>query len=96
MNLHWFIWLVKTKKGCENSYCKPNDINTFDWNRMYKYSKDVNVVEKMIKLREKHNFFAGKYEYVEEFGIIRLKNGEVSVVINLSDKVVPTFTSCLA
>ena len=79
----------RTKKGCENSYCKPNDINTFDWNRMYKYSKDVNVVEKMIKLREKHNFFAGKYEYVEEFGIIRLKNGEVSVVINLSDKVVP-------
>ncbi len=78
----------RTKKGCENSYCKPNEINMFDWNRMYKYSKDVNVIEKMIKLREKHNFFASKYEYEEEFGIIRLKNDEVNVVINLSDRIV--------
>lgn len=78
----------RTKKGCENSYCKPNDINMFDWNRMYKYSKDVNVVEKMIKLREKHNFFSSKYEYTNEFGIISLKNDDINVVINLSDKVV--------
>jgi pullulanase len=76
----------RTKQGCENSYCKLDDINAFDWNRMYKYSKEVNVIEKMIKLREKHNLFATKYEYTEEFGIITLKNNDIKVVINLSDK----------
>ena len=78
----------RTKKGCENSYCKLDDVNMFDWNRMYKYNKEVNLIEKMIKIREKHNLFASKYEYSEESGIINLKNDNINVVINMSDKVV--------
>lgn len=78
----------RTKNGCENSYCKLDDVNMFDWNRLYKYSKEVNIIEKMIKLREKHNLFASKYEYGEEFGIITLKNNDIKVVANLSDKIV--------
>lgn len=78
----------RTKKGCENSYCKLDDINTFDWNRMYKYNKEVNLVEKMIKLREKYNLFSNLYKYSNEDGVIRLINADVNIVINLSDKVV--------
>jgi len=78
----------RTKKGCENSYCKSDDINMFDWNRMYKYSKEVNLIEKMIKIREKNNLFATKYEYKNESGIISLSNDDIRIVINMSDKVV--------
>jgi len=77
----------RTKKGCENSYCKLDDINMFDWNRMYKFNKEVNLIEKAIKIREKHNLFSSKYEYSNESGIISLKNEDIRVVINMSDKV---------
>jgi pullulanase len=77
----------RTKKGSENSYCKLDDINMFDWNRMYKFSKEVNLVEKMIKIREKHNLFAAKYEYLNEAGIISVRNDDILVVINISDRV---------
>ena len=79
----------RTKHGCENSYCKLDDINTFDWNRMYKYSKEVNVVEKMMKIREKYNLFASKYEYINESDIIKLNNEDVRIVINMSNRIVP-------
>ena len=78
----------RTKKGVENSYDKPDDINMFDWNRMYKFSKEVNLIEKAIKLREKHNLFSSKYEYFNESNVITLKNDDIRVVINLSNKVV--------
>ena len=86
--LHSGQEFFRTKKGCENSYCKLDDINTFDWNRMYKYSKEVSLVEKMIKIREKYNLFSSKYEYNNEFDVISLKNNNISIVINMSDKVV--------
>ena len=76
----------RTKRGCENSYCSSDDINKFDWDRMCKYIKEVNVIEKMIKLREKYNLFASKYEYLNENDIISLKNGDVRIVINMSSK----------
>ena len=55
---------------------------------MYKYSKEVNIVEKMIKIREKHNLFASKYEYHNESDIITLTNNDIRVVINMSNKFV--------
>ena len=86
--LHSGQEFFRTKKGIDNSYCKPDDINAFDWNRMYKYSKEVNIVEKMIKIREKHNLFASKYEYHNESDIITLTNNDIRVVINMSNKFV--------
>ena len=46
------------------------------------------LVEKMIKLREKHNLFATRYEYCNEFDIITLTSNDIKVVINMSNKVV--------
>jgi pullulanase len=79
----------RTKQGCENSYCKLDDVNMFDWNRMYKFSKEVSLIEKMIRIREKHNLFSSKYAYSASDNVIKLSNDEINVVINVSDKIVP-------
>ena len=76
----------RTKKGCENSYAKLDDINTFDWNKLYKYSKEVNLVEKMIKIREKHHLFDIEYKYKNDNNVIYLDSNNLSVVINMSNK----------
>ena len=76
----------RTKKGCENSYAKLDDINTFDWNKLYKYSKEVNLVEKMIKIREKHHLFDIEYKYKNDNNVIYLDSNNLSIVINMSNK----------
>lgn len=78
----------RTKKGVENSYCSLDDINGFDWNRLYKYSKEVNLVEKMIRIREKHNLFMANYNYKNDNGVIYLKDNGLEIVLNLSDRVI--------
>lgn len=75
-----------TKKGNGNSYCSLDDINTFDWNRLYKYNKEINLIEKMIKIREKYNLFSIDYKYFNENNLITLKANGIEIVINLSDK----------
>lgn len=78
----------RTKQGVENSYCSLDDINGFDWNRLYKYNKEVNVIEKMIRIREKHNLFMANYKYTNNDGVICLNTDDLEVVLNLSNKVV--------
>lgn len=78
----------RTKKGCENSYRSLDDINTFDWNRMYKYTKEVNLIERIVKIREKYNLFSEEYEYEEDDGVVFLKSRNIEVVMNISDKVI--------
>ena len=55
---------------------------------MYEYHKEVNAIEKMIKIREKYNLFSTKYEYGNEGDVITLKNKDIKVVINMANKVV--------
>ena len=86
--LHSGQEFFRTKKGSENSYCKPDDINTFDWNRMYKFNKEVNLVEKMIKLREKHNLFSIKYSYSNDKDVITLRGEDIRIVLNMSNKII--------
>lgn len=76
----------RTKQGVSNSYGSLDNINTFDWNRAYEYSKDVNVIEKAIKIREKHNLFATEYEYSNNNDVITLKSEDLKIVINMSSK----------
>lgn len=78
----------RTKQGIENSYCSLDKINGFDWNKLYKHSKEVSLIEKMIRIREKHNLFMSNYKYKNENNVITLKTNDVEIVINLSDKVV--------
>ena len=78
----------RTKKGCENSYCSLDDINTFDWNRLYKYSKELNLIEKMMKIREKYNLFMVDYSYENDNGVVCLKTKGLKVVLNVSDKII--------
>lgn len=78
----------RSKKGVENSYCSLDDINGFDWNKLYKHSKEVNLIEKMIKIREKHNLFMANYKYKNEGNVITLNGNDLEIVLNLSDKIV--------
>ena len=78
----------RTKNGENNSYCSLDKINGFDWNRLYKYSKEVNLIEKMIRIREKHNLFMADYKYKNDNNVICLKTNELEIIMNLSDKVV--------
>lgn len=78
----------RTKKGCDNSYAKLDDINTFDWNKLYKYNKEVNLVEKMIKIREKHHLFDVEYKYRKDNDVVYLEDNNLLVVINLSNKII--------
>lgn len=84
--LHSGQEFFRTKKGVENSYCSLDNVNAFDWNRLYKHSKEVNLVEKMIKIREKHYLFDVDYEYKNDNGVIYLGCKGLEIVINLSDK----------
>lgn len=78
----------RTKKGVENSYCSLDDVNGFDWNRLYKYSKEVNLVEKMTRIREKHGLFMANYKYENKNNVIYITTNGLEIVMNLSDKVV--------
>lgn len=78
----------RSKQGVENSYCSLDYINGFDWNKLYKYSKEVNVIEKMVRIREKHNLFMANYIYRNDNDVIRLNSEDLEIVMNLSDKVV--------
>ncbi len=76
----------RTKQGSSNSYCSLDSINTFDWNKLYKHSKEVNLIEKMIKIREKHSLFDLKYEYKNDNDVIYLDSKNIKIVMNLSLK----------
>ena len=78
----------RTKLGVENSYRSSDEINGFDWNRLYKYSKEVNLIQKMVRIREKYNLFASDYMYKNEDNVIELKTNHIRIIINVSDKVV--------
>ncbi|WP_411333611.1 type I pullulanase [Metabacillus indicus] len=47
----------RTKKGVENSYKSPDDINQLDWNEREKYAEDVKYVKHLIALRKSHGAF---------------------------------------
>lgn len=76
----------RTKKGNNNSCNSLDNVNTFDWNRLYKYSKDVNLIEKMIRIREKYSLFDMNYEYKNDNGVITLSFKGIKIVLNLSNE----------
>lgn len=55
--LHSGQEFYRTKKGVENSYNSPDDINALDWNRRREFSSDVNWVQELIRIRKQHYAF---------------------------------------
>jgi len=78
----------RTKFGVENSYCSLDNVNGFDWNKLYKHNKEVSIIEKMIRIREKHNLYMADYKYCDDNSVITLKSNQITIIINLSDKIV--------
>lgn len=77
--------MLKHRKELNSFDENLDDINMFDWNKLCKHNKEVELVEKMIKLREKHNLFSVDYEYKDANGIINLKSNDLEIVMNLSN-----------
>ncbi|PKG24946.1 type I pullulanase [Niallia nealsonii] len=47
----------RTKKGVENSYQSPDEINQLDWDRMVLYKKNVEFIKNVIQLRKDNGAF---------------------------------------
>lgn len=47
----------RTKRGVENSYNSPDEINQLDWNRKHEFCKDIEYIKGIIKLRKFHAAF---------------------------------------
>lgn len=47
----------RTKQGDENSYRSGDQINRLDWERREKYSRDVQYVAELLRIRKKHPAF---------------------------------------
>ncbi|MFC0270348.1 type I pullulanase [Metabacillus herbersteinensis] len=55
--LHSGQEFYRTKKGTENSYKCPDQVNWLDWDLRYHYRKDVEYIANLIKLRKNHPAF---------------------------------------
>jgi len=55
--LHAGVDFLRTKKGVENSFESPDDINQIDWNRKQQYLKVFKYYQKLIQLRKQHPAF---------------------------------------
>ena len=48
---------LRTKRGVENSYKSPDEINCYDWQRQDAYRQSVEFVKGLIHLRKSHYLF---------------------------------------
>ena len=55
--LHAGSEFLRTKKGVENSFNSPDDINEIDWSRKTQYAAVVDFVKNLIDVRKKHPAF---------------------------------------
>lgn len=55
--LHAGMEFLRTKKGVENSFNSPDDINEIDWNRKKQYASVNDFVKGLIEVRKKHPAF---------------------------------------
>ncbi|MRX72704.1 type I pullulanase [Bacillus lacus] len=55
--LHAGQEFYRTKKGEENSYQSPDDINRLDWERREAYAEDIKYIQKLIALRKENGAF---------------------------------------
>lgn len=55
--LHSGQEMYRTKKGVENSYNAPIDINRFDWNKVSEHQNYVTLVKSLIRLRKQYPLF---------------------------------------
>jgi pullulanase len=55
--LHAGTEFLRTKKGVENSFDKPDDINELDWSRKLRYNSVFTYFKNLVALRRKHPAF---------------------------------------
>jgi pullulanase len=55
--LHAGTEFLRTKKGEENSYKSPDDINWMDWDRRSEHDRMVDYTQRLIQLRKNHPAF---------------------------------------
>jgi pullulanase len=55
--LHAGTEFLRTKKGVENSYKSPDEINAIDWSRKKQYHETVAYVKALINMRKAHPAF---------------------------------------
>ncbi len=55
--IHAGMEMLRTKKGEENSYNQPDEINQFDWSRKKQYLPNVDLYKSLIRLRKNHPAF---------------------------------------
>lgn len=55
--LHSGQEFFRTKNGVGNSYCSPDSINQLDWDRKWKYAKNVEYVKGIIQIRKSNLCF---------------------------------------
>ena len=55
--LHAGVDFLRTKRGVENSFESPDEINQIDWGRKWKYRKVFEFYQKLIQLRKQHPAF---------------------------------------
>ncbi len=55
--IHAGMEFLRTKKGVENSYNSPDDINEIDWNRKTQYAEVNSFIKNLIEVRKKHPAF---------------------------------------
>ncbi|MCP3741099.1 type I pullulanase [Rossellomorea sp. BNER] len=55
--LHAGQEFFRTKKGVENSYNAPDDINQFDWEKRVIYHENIEYIKGLISIRKAHGAF---------------------------------------
>lgn len=74
---------LRTKKGVDNSYNLPDEINKIDWSLRVKNEDVVNYFKKLVKFRKEHSMFEKEAAYIEDYyGLLVLKYLEYDIIIN--------------
>ncbi|MEE0881681.1 MAG: type I pullulanase, partial [Turicibacter sp.] len=55
--LHCGQEFFRSKKGIENSYNSPDDINAIHWDEVYQHKDSINLIKGYIKIRKSHEAF---------------------------------------
>ncbi len=82
--LHSGQEFLRTKKGADNSYNLPDEVNHLDWKRKNRYLELVNYTKEMIDFRKKHDFLRLD-DYEEIVSISSFENYYEVLVYNIAN-----------
>ena len=82
--LHAGSEFLRTKKGEENSFESPDDINEIDWSRKKQHLQTVEFVKGLIKIRKEHPAFrmTSQQDISKHLKFIEVNKNYISYIIN--------------